>query len=116
MVRPWPFVRTVPLLVLWVIMVTVEPPLCGVTLACAAGGFVVEWLADGVPEPPQAAISATPPATRGAAHHRLRIGHISVLVGRSPSPSDYVASAGNVHRGSGSCICWHSQASDMEYR
>jgi hypothetical protein len=65
---------------------TVEAPLCGVTLACAAGAFVVEWLADGVPELPHAAISATAPATSGAAHHRLRIRHISVLLNRSASP------------------------------
>jgi hypothetical protein len=55
-------------------IVTVDPPLCGVTLACAAGGLVVEWLADGVPELPHAAISAAAPATSGAAHHRLRMG------------------------------------------
>jgi hypothetical protein len=82
MVRPWALVSTVPLLVLWVMIVTVEPP-----LACAAGAPVFEWLADGEPELPQAAISAAAPATSGAAHHRLRIGYISVLVGRSRSLS-----------------------------
>jgi hypothetical protein len=96
-------------------IVTVEPPFCGVTLDCAAGALV-ELLADGVPELPQAAISAAAPATSGAAHHRLRIGYISVLVGLSPSPLDYVAPARIVHLGSGSCICSHSQASDKGYR
>jgi len=70
-----------PLLVLWVMIVTVEP---AAWLACAAGEFVVELLADGVLVP-QAATSAAAPATRGAAHHRLRIGHISVLVSHSAS-------------------------------
>src|SRR5215469_6374075 len=82
MVRPWPLVSTVPLLVLWVMIVTAEPPLCRFALACPAGAFVIEWLADGAPELPQAAISAAAPAASGVAHHRLRIGHISVLVGR----------------------------------
>jgi hypothetical protein len=67
-------------------IVTPEPPLCGVALTCAAGVFGIEWLADEVPEPPQAAISAAAPATSGAAHHRLRIGHISILVGRPLLP------------------------------
>jgi hypothetical protein len=69
-------------------IVTVDPfePLCGVALACAAGAFVVEWLADGEPELPQAAIRAVAPATSGAAHHRLRIGPVSVLIGRSALP------------------------------
>src|SRR5215472_6830050 len=98
MVRPWPLVSTVPLLVLWVMIVTVEPPLCGVMLACAAGAFVAEWLADGAPELPQAAISAAAPAASGAAHHRLRIGisHISVLTWQFLYPPHYVAAARNV--------------------
>jgi hypothetical protein len=65
-------------------IVTVDPPLCGVTLACAAGGLVVALLADGVPELPHAAMSAAAPATIGAAHHRLRMGpHLRFSFGRS---------------------------------
>jgi hypothetical protein len=58
-------------------MIVTCEPFVGVMVAPAAGAFVVA-LDDGDPELLQAAINAAAPTATGAAHHRLRIGHISV--------------------------------------
>jgi len=73
-VLPWAFVSTVPLLVLCVMMVA-EPWLCCVVPAALVAGV------EGEPELPHAASRAAPPATIGAAHHRLRMARAPFLVG-----------------------------------
>jgi hypothetical protein len=61
-----------PLLVLCVITVVPEPLPWGVVAAFAAAEGE-DALVEGEPELPHAASKAAPPATIGAAHHRLRI-------------------------------------------
>jgi hypothetical protein len=74
-VLPWAFVSTLPLLVLCVITVVPEPLPWGVEALAGAEVPVegVDALVEGEPELPHAASKAAPPATIGAAHHRLRI-------------------------------------------
>jgi hypothetical protein len=82
-VLPWALVSTVPLLVLCVMMV-VEDALAGAELlgaaALVAGAGELVAGVEGEPELPHAASRAAPPATIGAAHHRLRMARAPFLV------------------------------------